>query len=642
MYIFLLMAVVAAASDTASHRRLIIDGGKSTINQYPYIVALMFCKPTTFGVACASFCSGSLIATDVVLTAGHCVYDLTESAFGAPVSSVPLDNMFALVGSGDWKQLGGSRLIKVKQIVNRGYGRNLRYPFDDDVGLVFLSECVELVPGRISTIPIDVATKVSGTDGQCRPVTSLGFGRSANVPSEISVHDGVLRHLKGDFIHSHETCQGAYVEAHMKFSPFGVGEEQVYNKSMLALDISSTKHICSGGNSMASTCFGDSGGPVVAIGGNPVVAGVVSFGPLSECMISPDFAARVSTYASWILSQIEIFGKKCSPIESSFSTWPLPAAEELLNHHEEEEPGRCPQWQCARSGECLSLAQVCDGNTDCNDGSDEDPYYCRVAYHKRSKDSHGRSAAAFTDGYGVSAAWTSPIGIEREFDALVEKAENKDVALFHGSGTVERSEDSEERSGDVSVTIIGVLDSVVRKARTGLGASPRATTRSAINTELCGMMMPDAKSRFGKCTPKFHSASRQMMEEIDYGSNRFEHNPDPILNVCKDLNDCVFNDLTIPAYAWLDIVNTCSREANTPQISSTLLGIAQFCGERIPYFMSLVASRQSYADTFLDRFGESHCLASLPERVGAADKGSRCRGTLTIVYIFIALIVYMY
>jgi V8-like Glu-specific endopeptidase len=63
----------------------------------------MYFKSTPSGVVCASFCSGSLIARDAVLTAGHCLYDVEESIYKAPVSTVPMENMFALIGSSDFR-----------------------------------------------------------------------------------------------------------------------------------------------------------------------------------------------------------------------------------------------------------------------------------------------------------------------------------------------------------------------------------------------------------------------------------------------------------------------------------------------------------------------------------------------------------
>jgi secreted trypsin-like serine protease len=595
MYISSYLALAVGA--LGFERRLIIEGDLGTMNRHPYMISLMFCKPTSLGVACASFCSGSLIAKDVVLTAGHCVYSLTESGFGSPVSTVPLSNMFALVGSSDWKDLNnrsGARLVKVSHVVNRGYGLNLRYPMDDDVGLVFLSECVELVPGRIGTIKIDSSNGLTSEKGGCNFVTTLGFGRSANVPSELFVHDGRMRELAGDFIHSHETCQKAYVEAHVKF---GFGAE-IFSTEELGRDISVDKHICSGGNSVASTCFGDSGGPMVMddMYGDPTVVGVVSFSPLNECMISPDFGARVSNYAAWIGEQISIFGKKCQPVESSFSVWP-PVASKIT-----ESNGRCPQWQCARSGECLSLHQVCDGNIHCKDASDEDLVYCKAAYMKLELSGRQeRMEQVHSD------QWAAPIGVVDEFELLLAKtvaAQNDGDISRYGAETTEGN----------GVIIIGILESIGGKMRSSRKSEIVRSRKIVMNSTSCR----EAKLRFGKCTLKIDAVSTQLMDEIEIGQNRFENNPEPIVEVCSELTSCLFSGSQQSSISeWLEDVNTCID----PKIPSPLLGLAQFCGEKVPYFMTLKDARTDYAESFIERFDEPKCVYNRL-LVGFADKAT--------------------
>ena len=587
MYILYISLFFGVIAHDLSVRRLIIGGQTTSISRYPYAVSLMYCKPTSGGVACASFCSGSLIANDVILTAGHCVYDSEQSSFRAPVSTVPIDNMFVLLGSDNYRNLtsaSGAKLAKVSRIANRGYGMNLRFPLDDDIGLVFLSNLVETVPGQIETIKI--LTTLDETES-CQPVTSVGFGRSANVPSEIFVNDGKLRALENDVLHSTQTCRSAYIEAHRRFA--SNIEEGSKSDDELGLEISESKHFCSGGSSVASTCFGDSGGPVVVAGS---VAGVISFGPLTECMLSPDYAAKVGPYAQWIHDQVSLLSNSSHPVSDIFTSWPPPPEKEIPK-------GRCPEWQCAVTGQCIALSAVCDGKVDCVDGSDEEVDFCHIAKNDEKAKLERKENE-----------WRSPIGIDAEFDALLAQA--SDRVMFEGSG--------DPIYGDAfEVVVIGSLVSVDAKVRAGLAKSaPRKATPGL--DEICPAVLEDAQDRMTKCSKKIQGVSLQILEEITEGFNRFEYQPIPVIEACRELGDCAFADIGLPVKDWLALVDYCN--AGDEKISPSVVSLAQFCGDKLPYFLSLNSSRVEYAEKFNERFGEPECIIAKLPQMSADSKSS--------------------
>ncbi|MFO0006255.1 MAG: trypsin-like serine protease, partial [bacterium] len=121
-------------------------------------------------------------------------------------------------------------------------------------------------------------------------VTSTGFGRHKNLPKEVYVSDGKLRVIK-DTVHSWDTCKRANDDAMSEYfdTPREILEHMILPE----------KHICAGGDSVWSTCNGDSGGPVFAdfptVSSDPILVGVTSFGPSGFCGISPDYSARVSS-----------------------------------------------------------------------------------------------------------------------------------------------------------------------------------------------------------------------------------------------------------------------------------------------------------------------------------------------------------
>jgi secreted trypsin-like serine protease len=582
----------------ATNRRLIIDGFPTSINPYPFVVSLMYCKPSSRGIACASICSGSLIAPDVVLTAGHCVYNSEESAFGYPVSSVPLTNMFVMVGSSDWKNLSNrGRLMKVLRVVNRGYGMNLRYPLDDDVGLVYLSECVATVPGQIETVRIAASPDLTRNDaGSCQYVTSLGFGRHANVPSEIYVHDGKLRVLEGDSIHSFSTCREAYVEAHAKYG---------WRRDVRD-DVCESKHFCSGGDSVASQCYGDSGGPVIVRMSNnePAIVGVVSFGPVGNCMVSPDYAARISTYASWIEENLQL--SFCASRDVFIGT-PAVAKPKI-------EKGRCPEWQCAKSGECIAYSAVCDHIRNCLDESDENPVYCRVAYIRNP---FGKLAGqSKSESVVDEEEWGIPSSVEKELDQLIMKSFRGDSVKFSATGRTGTNK-------TVVVSMVGILESVDRQVR--WTSSPHQSSKSLEIpvgiAAVCGDVLMAFRESLSKCRSPMEDLAYQVDYEVKYGYNRFEVDPAALLRKCDAVTSCIANP-ELELSLWIKLIAVCLVRDDSSATNHPAVEMFDFCGARLPRFLAMRADRVRYANDFPRRFGEPQCLAVQRERMSASDVSS--------------------
>ena len=111
----------------------------------------------------------------------------------------------------------------------------------------------------------------------------------------------------------------------------------------------------------------------------------------------------------------------------------------------------------------------------------------------------------------------------------------------------------------------------------------------------------DIQKRFSECSWELRSVSAELMDELEDGRNRFETNPDPIRNVCEILSTCLFKGISSSVNEWLEEANACSAVA--PQ----LVGLAQFCGQKIPFFLSLREQRSSYANAFLASYNEPVC-----------------------------------
>jgi hypothetical protein len=185
-------------SEEIDVRRLMING--SPVNNTataPYVVSLMQCVIQKGAYYCGKFCSGSLVAADVVLTAGHCTQN-ANAPYGVSSTPRPVDQLYILVGTTNLYS-GTATIYKIKSVQNLGYSQNARYPFDKDVGLAFLNSCVKIVPGVVELIK--VATSSSEPDwnsSNCsgRTVKTFGFGIKSNLPSQIATDDGVLRYVQ--------------------------------------------------------------------------------------------------------------------------------------------------------------------------------------------------------------------------------------------------------------------------------------------------------------------------------------------------------------------------------------------------------------------------------------------------------------
>ncbi|KAH8305470.1 hypothetical protein KR018_007903, partial [Drosophila ironensis] len=225
----------------------IVNGEDVTIEEHPYQVSIQ----TTKGF---HFCGGSLITSDTVLTAAHCMQSYTASEMQVRLGSTSKSD--------------GGEVVTVKSFkYHEGYNSKLMV---NDVAVIKLSTPVRL-SAKIRTIELADETPASGTDAIVTGWGTTCFLLCSSPDTLMGVTVGLLQkeecasdnYSYGDSIQDTMVC--AYSEK-------------------------------------KDACQGDSGGPLVA---NSKQVGVVSWGSGCAWTGYPGVYADVASMKSWILKTAE-------------------------------------------------------------------------------------------------------------------------------------------------------------------------------------------------------------------------------------------------------------------------------------------------------------------------------------------------
>jgi len=243
----------------------IVGGQIAQPHQFPYQVAILMFIPELGGSA---LCGGSLIGTQTILTAAHCV-DGAESGtviLGAHFRTNPDEpnqrriavTASAIIMHPLWNPL----LIR------------------DDIAVIRLPSPAPLIPGAIQAAILptisDINYDFAGEDGV---VSGWGVFNSAN-----PVASDVLRYVY-DNILTHTQCS------------LSIPIPGIIQSSM----------ICMTGTQNRGACNGDSGGPLtVRRAGASMQVGIVSFGiALGGCEnVFPSVFVRVTSYLDWLYANV--------------------------------------------------------------------------------------------------------------------------------------------------------------------------------------------------------------------------------------------------------------------------------------------------------------------------------------------------
>ena len=143
-----------------------ITGGQEDGDGHPYSALLL--------VPGYTFCSGTLIDEDVVLTAGHCTSFWTEASI--PKVWVTFDP-YAEVDPETWEIIGGTWYLSHAWATHPDYV-DADWPFTSDYGLAFLDEAVDgVTPAALPEAAI--VDELIGENGQTEyRFNDVGYGQS--------------------------------------------------------------------------------------------------------------------------------------------------------------------------------------------------------------------------------------------------------------------------------------------------------------------------------------------------------------------------------------------------------------------------------------------------------------------------------
>ncbi|XP_075417900.1 chymotrypsin-C-like [Tenrec ecaudatus] len=232
----------------------VVGGENARPHSWPWQISLQYLRDDTW----RHTCGGTLIASNYVLTAAHCISNGRTYRVGLGKNNLVLDE--------EGSKFVGVDTIFVHEKWNSFLVRN-------DIALIKLAEHVELS----ETIQVSCLPKAGTVLAQDFPCYVTGWGRLwTGGPIADELQQGLQP------VVDHATCT-----------------QSDWWGSMVTNSM-----VCAGGDGVISACNGDSGGPLncQADNGSWEVRGIVSFGSGLGCNTykKPAVYTRVSAYIDWI------------------------------------------------------------------------------------------------------------------------------------------------------------------------------------------------------------------------------------------------------------------------------------------------------------------------------------------------------
>jgi trypsin len=243
-------------------RVAIVGGSAAPAGRFPWLAYVY----DNLGNGTAGVCSGTVVSSNLVLTAGHCAEDASKGTIE------PASGFAVVTGRIDSSDTASGQVSTVSQVLPYpGYRPADAY---GDAALLELT-----TPTSAPAVPLATASDLgllsAGTSGLIAGWGLLS-GTDADLPTAL--------HWASTVVQAAQYCT-------TKYGP----------------SIDPNSELCAVGAPSLSTgtCQGDSGGPLIAFrtDGTPVEIGVTSRGPSGCVTNEPDIFTRVDLLSSWEAAQ---------------------------------------------------------------------------------------------------------------------------------------------------------------------------------------------------------------------------------------------------------------------------------------------------------------------------------------------------